>query len=102
MKLSGLWAASIPWEAKFPNGTVRGKLNPYFFSGDYLSGKTVPQAICGGLVTEWDLEEDDGSPMPLDPERLAKAPDWVIGGLWSSIQELQSPNRTGSAPTAST
>jgi hypothetical protein len=54
--------------------------------------------ILSVLIAKWDLEEDDGSPVPITPERLSNLPVGVLTPIMTAVFETLNP--TDAAPAS--
>lgn len=59
---------------------------------DIEAAKTFLMDPNDPLVVEWDLENEDGSPFPCDPEHLAKLPLDFLGLMTDAIGSDSIPN----------
>lgn len=111
-KLSKLKNRTRAFEVNVDGEVVKGLFYPGVYTpkfeeelnsiqeDDPEANRVLAKKLCA-LVAEWDLEEDDGSKVPISVEQLIDIPYDVLIGIMMEIGRNLFPNKKTSVSTGS-
>ena len=94
MKLSSLLAAKKPVDVPFGDQVLKIEYRPAVLTMEFIQGKLSQQSVEEALlelIATWDLEDENGKPLPLDLESL-KLPEAVQGAIIQTATRDTYPN----------
>lgn len=111
MKLATLTSKTFATSIDFGEGEVlHFSYNPAKFTTRFYQEITHEDGknnvadlavFVNALVTEWDLQGEDGVTVPLTVDSLATLPLKFLGQIVEKINEDNNPNKSSSAPSGS-
>ena len=52
-----------------------------------LNVNMMIDGLCGGIITKWNLEDDDGEPLPITTPTFLKLPAALIARIMEAMQD---------------
>ena len=103
MRLTDIKSETHDLKVEFASGTLAVSYYPNIYTADMADQMTKAMAdpetqgeafiaMVLGMLADWDLEDDDGKVLPLDPKSVRElVPVGVFGRIFQAVQEDLSP-----------
>lgn len=96
MKINSLVSDRVPLEIEFPGGKLKLVYNPHKITPAFLARlyEVSDEEFYGSVVTEWDLEDENGERVSFTAEALQQVPTFIRRAVAQAVLEAQVPNST--------